>query len=66
MIEIVIIGVVAAAGGFIGGVISSKRVHDVETRLRADLTALEGRAKADVLAVESRLRSSLDSLVHKL
>jgi len=41
--EFVIILVTVALAGFAGGVIGSNRVHAVESRLRADVRAVEDR-----------------------
>jgi hypothetical protein len=55
MFEIVVFVVIAGVGGFVGGVLGSNKVHEVETRLRADIVALEGRLRASMDAAKKVL-----------
>jgi hypothetical protein len=51
MLEIAIFTAIAGVGGFVGGVLGSNKVHAAESRLRAEVAALE-----------TRLRAAIDSL----
>lgn len=49
---LLLVAIVAVLAAFVGGVLGSNKVHETESRLRADIVALEGRLRASIDSVK--------------